>query len=124
MDMGFERAANQHRKNISWLPDLPIHPLPHNPSHLELHCSLCRDLDRFQCLWVLRNSCSPVSYFKDSKIAKLQAVAFVKFGNYFIEEVLDYCFDDNMFALRRLRDSVDKILFCYCCVGWNSLRFR
>lgn len=37
--------------------NLAVHPLPHNPPHLELHCLFCRDLDFLQSFRIMCSSC-------------------------------------------------------------------
>ena len=115
------------------LPHLSVHPLTHNPPYLKLNFSLWRNLNWFQSFGIPCHSCRLFSCFKDSKVAKLQAVAFDKFTDDLVEELLDYRFDQYLFALCLRRDTVDKILFCYCwysvalqlyCVGPNSISWK
>ena len=97
------------------LSGVVIHSLPDNTPHLELDSSLCWDLDFLQSFRILCSSCCLFLDFKDTKVAKLQTVVLSKLCGYLIEELLHYFFGSNFLTLSPLRDSVDKLFFCYCC---------
>lgn len=92
-----------------------VHPLPHQPPHLELHYSLCRDVDWFEGLRILCSSRRRLPHFKDPEVAEFQAVALGKLRDNLIEEVLHYRPDSAVLAFSPLCDSVHKFFFRYCC---------
>ena len=109
---------------------LRIHPLPHNPPHLELHASLCRDFDWLQGLGILCSSWRLFSDFKNSKVAKLQANRFKVLCSRFkvggIDLFLTFnlkplncepgiCLNGCVPALSPLCDSVHEFFFRFCC---------
>ncbi len=87
----------------------------HEPAHLKLYCSLGRDFNLLESLWILRGSGRSHSSLKDPEVPELQAVVLTQFPGYLVKEGLDYALDRNSLRQCSLGDPIDKFFLSDCC---------